>query len=48
MLKGAAIFLSDLVRQVKLDATFDFIGVASYGNRPSAMQELQSRVGFNR
>ncbi len=42
VLKGAAIFLSDLVRQVKLDATFDFIGVASYGNRPSAMQELQS------
>jgi len=25
-------FLSDLVRQVELDATFDFIGVASYGN----------------
>jgi len=32
VLKGAAVFLSDLVRQVKLDATFDFIGVASYGN----------------
>ncbi len=33
VLKGAAIFLSDLVRQVRLDATFDFIGVASYGNQ---------------
>jgi len=32
VLKGAAVFLSDLVREVKLDATFDFIGVASYGN----------------
>ena len=32
VLKGAAIFLSDLVRQVQLDATYDFIGVASYGN----------------
>ena len=32
VLKGAAVFLSDLVRQVELDATFDFIGVASYGN----------------
>jgi hypoxanthine phosphoribosyltransferase len=42
VLKGAAIFLSDLVRQVQLDATFDFIGVASYGNRPSAAQELKS------
>jgi hypoxanthine phosphoribosyltransferase len=32
VLKGAAIFLSDLVRQVPLDASFDFIGVSSYGN----------------
>ena len=32
VLKGAAVFLSDLVRQVTLDATFDFIGVTSYGN----------------
>jgi hypoxanthine phosphoribosyltransferase len=32
VLKGAAVFLSDLVRQVRLDATFDFIGVTSYGN----------------
>jgi hypoxanthine phosphoribosyltransferase len=35
VLKGAAIFLSDLARHVPLDATFDFIGVSSYGNRPS-------------
>jgi hypoxanthine phosphoribosyltransferase len=42
VLKGAAIFLSDLARQVKLDATFDFIGVSSYGNRPSPKQELKS------
>lgn len=42
VLKGAAIFLSDLARQVKLDATFDFIGVSSYGNRPSPHQELKS------
>jgi hypoxanthine phosphoribosyltransferase len=40
VLKGAAIFLSDLVRQVKVDATFEFIAVASYGNRPSPTQEL--------
>src|SRR6201993_5354223 len=42
VLKGAAIFLSDLSRQVNLDATFDFIGVSSYGNRPSPAQELKS------
>jgi len=42
VLKGAAIFLSDLARQLDLDATFDFIGVSSYGNRPEPKQELQS------
>ena len=42
VLKGAAIFLADLARQVQLDATFDFIGVSSYGNRPSPDQELRS------
>jgi len=40
VLKGAAIFLSDLARQVQLDATFDFIGVSIYGNRPTPDQEL--------
>lgn len=42
VLKGAAIFLSDLARHVQLDSTFDFIGVSSYGNRPSPAQELKS------
>jgi hypoxanthine phosphoribosyltransferase len=42
VLKGAAIFLSDLSRQLRIDATFDFIGVSSYGNRPSPAQELKS------
>jgi hypoxanthine phosphoribosyltransferase len=42
VLKGAAIFLADLARRVDLDATFDFIGVSSYGNRPSPDAELQS------
>ena len=41
VLKGAAIFLADLARQVPLDATFDFIGVSSYGNRPSPASELK-------
>ena len=42
VLKGAAIFLSDLARQINLDATFEFIGVSSYGNRPTPTQELNS------
>jgi hypoxanthine phosphoribosyltransferase len=42
VLKGAAIFLGDLARQVHLDATFDFIGVSSYGNRPTPAQELKT------
>jgi len=41
VLKGAAIFLADLARQVELDATFDFIAVSSYGARPSPDQELK-------
>jgi hypoxanthine phosphoribosyltransferase len=41
VLKGAAIFLSDLVRQVQVDATFEFIGVSTYGNRPTPTQELK-------
>jgi hypoxanthine phosphoribosyltransferase len=36
VLKGAAIFLSDLARQVPLDSTFDFIGVCSYGQQSAA------------
>jgi len=40
VLKGAAIFLSDLARHIQLDVSFDFIGVSSYGNRPSPSQEV--------
>ncbi len=39
VLKGAAVFLSDLARQVPLEATFDFIGVSSYGDRPTAKED---------
>jgi len=31
VLKGAAIFLADLAREIELDAGFDFIAVSSYG-----------------
>ena len=31
VLKGAAIFLSDLARAIRMDNTFDFVAVSSYG-----------------
>jgi hypoxanthine phosphoribosyltransferase len=31
VLKGAALFLSDLARAIQVDATFDFVAVSSYG-----------------
>ncbi len=41
VLKGASIFLGDLARQVKLDATFDFISVSSYGNAKHSSGEVR-------
>jgi hypoxanthine phosphoribosyltransferase len=47
VLKGAAIFLSDLARQVPLDATFDFIGVSSYGNRPTPKENPAGHAAWD-
>jgi hypoxanthine phosphoribosyltransferase len=47
VLKGAAIFLSDLARHVPLDATFDFIGVSSYGNRPIAKEDPAGHAAWD-
>jgi hypoxanthine phosphoribosyltransferase len=41
VLKGAAIFLSDLSRHIQLDATFDFISVSSYGNEKQNSGEVR-------
>jgi hypoxanthine phosphoribosyltransferase len=41
VLKGATIFLADLARQIKLDATFDFISVSSYGNTSQHSGEVK-------
>ncbi len=41
VLKGATIFLADLARQIKLDATFDFISVSSYGNAKQQSGEVK-------
>ncbi|HEX8799223.1 MAG TPA: hypoxanthine phosphoribosyltransferase [Terriglobales bacterium] len=40
-LKGATIFLADLAREIKLDATFDFIAVSSYGNSREQSGEVK-------
>jgi hypoxanthine phosphoribosyltransferase len=47
VLKGAAIFLSDLARHVPLDATFDFIGVSSYGNRPTPAENPAGHAAWD-
>jgi len=41
VLKGAAIFLSDLSRSIELDCTFDFIAVSSYGNEKQNSGEVK-------
>ncbi|HEX7284722.1 MAG TPA: hypoxanthine phosphoribosyltransferase [Candidatus Angelobacter sp.] len=41
VLKGACLFLSDLARQINLDATFDFIAVRSYGTKKESTGEVQ-------
>ena len=41
VLKGATIFLADLAREIKLDASFDFIAVSSYGNSKQQSGEVK-------
>lgn len=41
VLKGACIFLSDLSRAIKLNATFDFIGLSSYGAEKQSSGEVK-------
>lgn len=41
VLKGATIFLADLARSIRLDATFDFIAVSSYGASKQTSGEVR-------
>ena len=41
VLKGATIFLADLARQIRLDVSFDFIAVSSYGNSKQQSGEVK-------
>ena len=41
VLKGAAIFLSDLSRHIELDSTFDFIAVSTYCDQKQSSGEVK-------
>lgn len=41
VLKGAAIFLADLARQIHVDCTFDFVSVSSYGKGTSSSGQVK-------
>lgn len=41
VLKGAAIFLSDLARAIQLDCTFDFVSVSSYGKGTTSSGQVK-------
>jgi len=41
VLKGACIFLSDLVREVNLETSIDFIAVSSYGRRKESSGQVR-------
>ena len=41
VLKGAAIFLSDLIRQISLDTSLDFMAVSSYGKNKETSGQVR-------
>jgi hypoxanthine phosphoribosyltransferase len=41
VLKGAAVFLSDLARQIELETSLDYISVSSYANRLETSGEVK-------
>ncbi len=41
VLKGATIFLADLAREIKLDVSFDFLSVSSYGSGKTQSGEVR-------
>ncbi|MGB6484889.1 MAG: hypoxanthine phosphoribosyltransferase [Candidatus Acidiferrales bacterium] len=41
VLKGACIFLSDLIREIDLDTSIDFMAVASYGKRKESSGQVR-------
>lgn len=48
VLKGAAIFMSDLARAITIDASFDFVGAASYGKGSASSGEVRLTKDLDR
>jgi hypoxanthine phosphoribosyltransferase len=47
VLKGSFIFFSDLIRQLDLPMTCEFLGVSSYGNRMVSSGEVKVTLDIN-
>jgi len=41
VLKGATVFLSDLARNITVEATFDFVGISSYRDKSESSGEVR-------
>jgi len=41
VLKGATVFLSDLARNISVEATFDFVGISSYRDKSVSSGEVR-------
>jgi hypoxanthine phosphoribosyltransferase len=41
ILKGSTVFMADLLRQIRLDVTVDFLGFASYGGSQDSSGEIR-------
>ncbi|MDD5382094.1 MAG: hypoxanthine phosphoribosyltransferase [Candidatus Margulisbacteria bacterium] len=47
VLKGAFVFLSDLLREIKIPAEVDFIQVSSYGKRRTSSGKIKIKKGLD-
>jgi hypoxanthine phosphoribosyltransferase len=48
ILKGAVVFMSDLIRQIDLDTEIDFMVVSSYGSGTKSTNSLNIRLDLSR
>ena len=48
ILKGASIFVSDLIRKINLDVNIDFMSVSSYGNATESSGIVKTKSKLKR
>ena len=41
LLRGSVVFLADLVREIEVEATMDFMTVSSYGNSTESSRDVK-------